>query len=154
MREWGVLPWAHPLGLAATDASTASSARLATRPDESERPGHTVLAAEVAPSAGPPPSDRSTVMNPGCARSWPLATRCPCGTPHDAPTAGSFALGLGIIWAGIRDTIFGKGSRRSRAIESLTGLVTPSPQAYTTRIALLPLHLQIDGLSGALFNRK
>lgn len=69
------------------------------------------------------------------------------------PQAASFGLNPGIIRTEIRDNYFGKGSWRSRVIESLIGLVTPTPRTYAARIAPLLLNPEIDDLSGSMFNR-
>ncbi|MBN8462694.1 MAG: SDR family NAD(P)-dependent oxidoreductase [Dechloromonas sp.] len=70
------------------------------------------------------------------------------------PQAAFFGLNPGIIRTEIRDNFLGKGSWKSRVIESLIGLVTPSPEDYAARIAPLLFDPQIDDLSGSMFNRK
>ncbi|AMP39801.1 MULTISPECIES: SDR family NAD(P)-dependent oxidoreductase [Ralstonia solanacearum species complex] len=70
------------------------------------------------------------------------------------PQATFFGLNPGLIKTGIRDNFFGKDSLKSRVAESLIGLLTPTADAYAQRIAPLLVSPDIEGHSGALFNRK
>jgi hypothetical protein len=65
-----------------------------------------------------------------------------------------FGLNPGLIKTNIRDNLFGKGSLKSRAMESLIGLFSPSPEQYAARIAPLFFTPDIERHSGAMFNRK
>jgi hypothetical protein len=70
------------------------------------------------------------------------------------PHATFFGLNPGLIKTNIRDNLFGKDSLKSRVMESLIGLFTPSPEAYAKRIVPLLVSPDIDGRSGAMFNQK
>ncbi len=70
------------------------------------------------------------------------------------PQATFFGLNPGLIKTSIRDNFFGKDSLKSRVVESLIGLLTPTADAYAERIAPLLATPDIEGHSGALFNRK
>lgn len=70
------------------------------------------------------------------------------------PHAAFFGLNPGLIKTNIRDNLFGQGSLKSRLIEGLIGLFTPTPEEYSHRIAPVLLAPQLDGHSGLMFNRK
>lgn len=70
------------------------------------------------------------------------------------PHANFFGLNPGIIKTNIRDNFFGSGSLKSRIVETLIGLLTPTPEAYAARIAPLLVSPDIEGRSGTLFNQK
>ncbi|NSL54555.1 SDR family NAD(P)-dependent oxidoreductase [Uliginosibacterium aquaticum] len=70
------------------------------------------------------------------------------------PQAAFFGLNPGLIKTNIRDNLFGKNSLKSRLMEGLIGLFTPTAEAYATRITPLLLAPEIDTHSGAMFNSK
>lgn len=70
------------------------------------------------------------------------------------PNAEFYGLNPGLIKTNIRDNLLGRDSLKSRLLEGLIGLLTPTPEAYAHRIVPLLLAPQLDGRSGALFNRK
>ena len=70
------------------------------------------------------------------------------------PHATFFGLNPGLIKTNIRDNFFGKGSLKSRAMETLIGLLTPTADTYAQRITPLLLTSDIEGHSGAMFNNK
>lgn len=65
-----------------------------------------------------------------------------------------FGLSPGIIRTEIRDSFFGKGSLKSKIVEGLIGLFTPTPEQYAERIVPLLVSSDLEGHSGAMFNRK
>lgn len=65
-----------------------------------------------------------------------------------------FGLNSGLIKTNIRDNFFGKGSLKSRVMETLIGLLTPSADTYAQRFTPLLLTPDIEGHSGAMFNSK
>jgi NAD(P)-dependent dehydrogenase (short-subunit alcohol dehydrogenase family) len=70
------------------------------------------------------------------------------------PNAGFFGLNPGLIKTNIRDNFFGKDSLKSRVMEMLIGLLTPTADAYAERIAPLLVSSDLDDHNGALFNQK
>lgn len=70
------------------------------------------------------------------------------------PQADFFGLNPGLIRSSIRDNFFGRGSLKSRLVESLIGLLSPSADEYAARIAPLLLSADLQWRSGALFDRK
>jgi 2,4-dienoyl-CoA reductase-like NADH-dependent reductase (Old Yellow Enzyme family)/NAD(P)-dependent dehydrogenase (short-subunit alcohol dehydrogenase family) len=70
------------------------------------------------------------------------------------PHATFFGLGPGLIKTNIRDNFLGKGSLKSRAMEGLIGLLTPTAETYAKRITPLLLTPDIEGHGGAMFNNK
>lgn len=70
------------------------------------------------------------------------------------PNATFFGLNPGLIKTNIRDNFFGKDSFKSRVMETLIGLMTPTADAYAKRIVPLLLTPDIEGHSGAMFNNK
>jgi NAD(P)-dependent dehydrogenase (short-subunit alcohol dehydrogenase family) len=70
------------------------------------------------------------------------------------PNAAFFGLNPGLIKTNIRDNFFGKDSLKSRVAETLIGLLTPTAEVYAERIAPLLLTPDIEGRSGAMFDRK
>lgn len=65
-----------------------------------------------------------------------------------------FGLNPGLIKTGIRDNFFGKDSLKSRVVEALIGLFTPTADAYARRIAPLLFAPNLEDRSGAMFNSK
>ncbi|MFY0567901.1 hypothetical protein ACN28E_29285 [Archangium lansingense] len=70
------------------------------------------------------------------------------------PHATFFGLNPGLIKTNIRDNFFGKDSFKSRFMESVIGIFTPSPEAYAERITPLLVSPDIEAHSGAMFNQK
>jgi len=70
------------------------------------------------------------------------------------PHATFFGLNPGLIRTGIRDNFFGKDSLKSRVVEALIGLFTPTADAYARRIAPLLFASNLEDRSGAMFNSK
>ena len=70
------------------------------------------------------------------------------------PNVATFGLNPGLIRTNIRDNFLGHGSLKSRVMEALIGLFTPTPQTYAERITPLLLAPELTGHSGALFNQK
>lgn len=75
-------------------------------------------------------------------------------TARRHPQLRVFGLNPGLIKTSIRDNMLGKGSLKSRVIEGLIGLMTPTADTYAQRIAPLLLTPDIEGYSGAMFNSK
>lgn len=70
------------------------------------------------------------------------------------PYLNVYGLNPGLIKTNIRDNFFGQGSLKSRLAEALIGALTPSAEAYAQRMVPLLVSPDIEGHSGALFNRK
>jgi len=70
------------------------------------------------------------------------------------PNASFFGLNPGLIKTSIRNNLFGEGTLKSRAIESMIGLFTPSAETYAERIAPLLVSPDLEAHSGAMFDRK
>ena len=70
------------------------------------------------------------------------------------PNATFFGLNPGLIKTNIRDNFFGTDTLRSRVAEALIGLVNPSPETYAERLAPLLVSPDLEGHSGAMFDRK
>jgi NAD(P)-dependent dehydrogenase (short-subunit alcohol dehydrogenase family) len=70
------------------------------------------------------------------------------------PNASFFGLNPGLIKTNIRDNFFGKDTLKSRFMEWMIGLMTPSPETYAERIAPLLVSPDLEGHSGAMFDRK
>lgn len=70
------------------------------------------------------------------------------------PALRTFGLNPGAIKTNIRDNFLGEGSLKSRAVEALIGLLTPSAATYAKRITPVLLAANLDGDNGALFNSK
>lgn len=70
------------------------------------------------------------------------------------PHVTFFGLNPGLIKTSIRDNFFGKDSLKSRIVEALIGLFTPTADVYADRIAPLLFASSLDQHSGAMFNSK
>ena len=70
------------------------------------------------------------------------------------PHATLFGLSPGLVRTEIRDSYFGKGSLKSKIVEGLIGLFTPAPDQYAERIVPLLVSPDLEGHSGAMFDRK
>jgi NAD(P)-dependent dehydrogenase (short-subunit alcohol dehydrogenase family) len=68
--------------------------------------------------------------------------------------ANFFGLNPGLIKTNIRDNFFGQNSLKSRVIESLIGLLTPSADTYAKRLTALLVSPDLEGHSGAMFDQK
>lgn len=70
------------------------------------------------------------------------------------PQINFYGLNPGLIKTSIRNNLFGKGSLKSRIVETIIGMLTPTAETYAERIAPLLVSPDIDGHSGALFDSK
>jgi hypothetical protein len=70
------------------------------------------------------------------------------------PNATFFGLNPGFVSTNIRSNLFGGKGALYRLVETLTGLLAPSADAYAERIAPLLVSADIEGRSGAMFDRK
>jgi NAD(P)-dependent dehydrogenase (short-subunit alcohol dehydrogenase family) len=70
------------------------------------------------------------------------------------PNATFFGLNPGLIKTNIRDNFFGKGSLKSRVMETLIGLLTPTADVYAARITPLLFNPGIENHSGTMFDTK
>jgi NAD(P)-dependent dehydrogenase (short-subunit alcohol dehydrogenase family) len=68
--------------------------------------------------------------------------------------ASFFGLNPGLIKSNIRNNFLGEGSLKSRLAEWMIGLLTPSAEAYAERLAPLLVAPELEGHSGAMFDRK
>lgn len=66
-----------------------------------------------------------------------------------------FGLNPGLIKTDIRANLFGgNGTLRHRFFETVIGWMTPSAETYASRIVPLLGAAELEGRSGALFNKK
>jgi hypothetical protein len=70
------------------------------------------------------------------------------------PNAAFFGLNPGFISTNIRSNLLGAHTLRYRFIEWLTRLMTPSAETYAERLAPLLVSPDLEGHTGAMFNRK
>jgi NAD(P)-dependent dehydrogenase (short-subunit alcohol dehydrogenase family) len=70
------------------------------------------------------------------------------------PHVSVFGLNPGIIKSNIRRNLFGGDTLAYRLVEWMTGLVAPSAETYAERITPLLVSPDLEGVSGAMFNRK
>lgn len=70
------------------------------------------------------------------------------------PGIDTFGLNPGLIKTDIRGNMLGEGSLRHRLVEGVIGLLTPSAETYAKRIVPLLAAPELEGRSGALFNKK
>lgn len=70
------------------------------------------------------------------------------------PHATFFGLNPGLIKTNIRDNFFGKDTLKSRVMETLIGLLTPTADTYAQRITPLLVSSDLEGHSGTMFNQK
>ncbi|WP_437525383.1 SDR family NAD(P)-dependent oxidoreductase [Sorangium sp. So ce726] len=68
-------------------------------------------------------------------------------------SATFFGLNPGLIKTNIRDNFFGKDTLKSRIMETIIGLMTPSPETYAERLAPLLVSPDLEAYSGAMFNQ-
>lgn len=70
------------------------------------------------------------------------------------PNANFFGLNPGFIKSNIRSNLFGGETLLYRSIEWMTGLMASSTESYAERLAPLLVSPDIEGHSGAMFDRK
>lgn len=70
------------------------------------------------------------------------------------PQLNLFGLNPGLIKTGIRDNFLGRGSLKSRLVETLIGLLSQSADDYARRIGPLLVSPDLESHSGALFDRR
>ena len=70
------------------------------------------------------------------------------------PNASFFGLNPGLIKTNIRDNFLGEGTLKSRVIEWLIGLLAPSAETYAENLTPLLVSPDLEGHSGAMFDRK
>jgi NAD(P)-dependent dehydrogenase (short-subunit alcohol dehydrogenase family) len=70
------------------------------------------------------------------------------------PNASFFGLNPGLIKTNIRSNLVGADTLRHRLMEWIIGLVTPSPENYAERLTPLLVSPDLEGHSGAMFDRK
>lgn len=70
------------------------------------------------------------------------------------PTASFFGLNPGLMRTNIRSNFMGGHPLRYRFIEGMIGLMTPSPATYAERLTPLLVSPDLEGHTGALFDRK
>lgn len=70
------------------------------------------------------------------------------------PHLAVFGLNPGLIKTGIRDNFLGKGSFKSRMMETVIGWLMPTADEYASTLAPLLASPDLESHSGALFNRK
>jgi NAD(P)-dependent dehydrogenase (short-subunit alcohol dehydrogenase family) len=68
--------------------------------------------------------------------------------------AAFFGLNPGLIKTNIRDNFLGKDSLKSRAVETLIGWFSPSPERYAERIVPLLVAPDLESHTGTMFNQK
>ncbi len=69
-------------------------------------------------------------------------------------SADFYGLNPGLIKTGIRTNLMGEGTLKFRLVEWLIGLMTPTAEAYAERLAPLFVAPELEGHSGAMFDRK
>jgi NAD(P)-dependent dehydrogenase (short-subunit alcohol dehydrogenase family) len=65
-----------------------------------------------------------------------------------------FGLNPGLIKTSIRANYMGEGSLKHRIVESLIGLMMPTPERYAALVVPLLLAPELTGRSGAMFGKK
>lgn len=70
------------------------------------------------------------------------------------PDLEVFGLNPGLIKTSIRSNFMGAGSLKHRLVETLIGLITPTPERYAARVVPLLFAPELDGRSGAMFGKK
>ena len=70
------------------------------------------------------------------------------------PNATFFGLNPGLVKTNIRDNLFGKDSLKSRVVEWIIGLMTPTPAQYAERITPLLVAADLEAHTGAMFDAK
>jgi len=70
------------------------------------------------------------------------------------PHATFFGLNPGLIRTDIRNNFLGQGSFKSRIVETMIGVFTPTPEAYAECITPLLVSPDLEPHSGAMFDQK
>jgi hypothetical protein len=70
------------------------------------------------------------------------------------PSATFFGLNPGLIKTNIRANFLGEGTLKSRFMEWMIGLLTPSAETYAERLTPLLVSPDLEAHSGAMFDRK
>ena len=70
------------------------------------------------------------------------------------PNASFFGLNPGLIKSNIRSNLLGADSLRFHLMEWIIGLLSPSAETYARRLTPLLVSPDIEGHSGAMFDRK
>jgi hypothetical protein len=70
------------------------------------------------------------------------------------PNATFFGLNPGFIRTNIRSNLFGGDTLLYRSTEWMIGLLAPSAETYAERLTPLLVSPDLEGRSGAMFNRK
>ncbi len=70
------------------------------------------------------------------------------------PHVSFFGLNPGLVRTAIRDNFLGAGTLKSRVAEWLIGLLNPSAEQYADRVGPLLVSPDLEGHSGAMFDRK
>jgi NAD(P)-dependent dehydrogenase (short-subunit alcohol dehydrogenase family) len=68
--------------------------------------------------------------------------------------ASFFGLNPGLVKTNIRSNFLGEGSLRFRLMEAAIGLLAPSAETYAETVAPLLVSPDLEGHSGAMFDRK
>ncbi len=70
------------------------------------------------------------------------------------PNASFFGLNPGVVRTNIRSNLLGADTLLYRIIEWMIGLMSPSAESYAKRLAPLLVSPDLEGHSGAMFDRK
>lgn len=70
------------------------------------------------------------------------------------PNSTFFGLNPGLIKTNIRNNLLGHGTLKSRLVEWMIGLLTPSAAIYAERLMPLLVSPDLEAHSGAMFDRK
>jgi hypothetical protein len=70
------------------------------------------------------------------------------------PNASFFGLNPGLMKTNIRSNFLGANTLRYRLVEWLIGLTMPSAETYAERLTPLLVSPDLEGHSGAMFDRK
>jgi len=70
------------------------------------------------------------------------------------PQVAFFGLNPGLVKTNIRDNLLGKDSLKSRAMETVIGWFSPSPEQYAERIMPLLVSPDLEVHTGVMFNQK
>lgn len=68
--------------------------------------------------------------------------------------ASFFGLNPGLVKTNVRSNFLGEGTLRSRFIEWMIGLLAPSAETYAETVTPLLVSPDLEGRSGAMFDRK
>jgi hypothetical protein len=70
------------------------------------------------------------------------------------PNASTFGMNPGVIPTNIRSNLWGAHTLRYRFMEWMIGLRSPSAETYAERLTPLLVSPDLEGHSGAMFDRK